>query len=121
MKYPYILFFNAQCMFFNYIRSRRFLFLLGTVYMVSLVLNAIGIHMWLPSCPIYKLTGYECLGCGTNRALIDLLGLKVREAWHHNPLVFFYIPAIIFLIGKDFHTYFLKFKHSKQYNEYGKI
>jgi hypothetical protein len=39
---------------------------------------------WFPSCPFRALTGYECPGCGTLRAMHQLLHGHVLAAWHLN-------------------------------------
>jgi len=85
------------------------------------VLNAAGIEVWLPGCPIYQVTGIECLGCGMNRALIEFIRFRFMEAWHLNPLVFFYIPVVSIFIAKDFYRYFLNCKHANPIIQYGKI
>jgi hypothetical protein len=77
-------------------------------------MNALGMPVWLPSCPIYQITGHECFGCGINRALIDMLSFKAHDAWQHNKLIFFYIPLFVFAAGRDFYLYVTKYKHSKQ-------
>ena len=71
--------------------SSQWLFAVIGVYTTALILNAIGFAAWLPSCPIYDLTGLECLGCGINRAAILLLRGNVIEAYLSNPLIFLYI------------------------------
>jgi hypothetical protein len=93
-------------MLLRYLSSRKILVLIGAVYLISLILNAIGVPVWLPFCPIKALTGYECLGCGTNRALIDLLSFRISEAWQHNKLIFFFLPIIAYLLGRDFHRFY---------------
>ena len=108
-------------MVLSYLKSRRFLLLLLSIYFVSVVLNAAGIKVWLPGCPIYQVSGIECIGCGLNRAFIDLVRFRFIEAWHHNPLVFFYIPIVAFFIAKDFYRYLFHNKNSNQFNEYEKI
>ena len=108
-------------MVLSYLKSRRFLLLLLSIYFGCVALNAAGIEVWLPVCPIYQVSGIECIGCGLNRAFIDLVRFRYIEAWHHNPLVFFYIPIVVYFIAKDFYKCFLKYKNSNQLNEYGKI
>jgi hypothetical protein len=49
-----------------------------------------------PRCPSKWLTGYDCPGCGTLRALHALLHGNIANAWSYNPALFFAIPAIIF-------------------------
>ena len=51
------------------------------------------------SCPFYKITGYQCSGCGSQRAFHEILHLNFREAFHQNALVLFGIPyfSLIFI------------------------
>ncbi|WP_460190533.1 DUF2752 domain-containing protein [Urechidicola sp. KH5] len=50
-----------------------------------------------PKCPLYATTGIYCPGCGSQRALHDLLHLDIAGVWHHNPL---------FIIGGLFILYY---------------
>ncbi len=52
----------------------------------------------MPRCAFRTLTGYECPGCGVQRALHALLHGHLAEAWHYNAYVFFALPAAIFYI-----------------------
>lgn len=47
-----------------------------------------------PKCPFLSLTGLYCPGCGSQRAIHDLLHLKVFSSLDHNLLV---IPALLLL------------------------
>ena len=53
---------------------------------------------WMPKCPVYVLTGLECPGCGTQRALHALLHGNPAEAWKHNALLMISLPVIIWMI-----------------------
>jgi len=37
-------------------------------------------------CPFHAVTGLLCPGCGSLRAMHDLLNLRVSDAFRHNPL-----------------------------------
>lgn len=54
--------------------------------------------IWLPKCPIYILTGYECPGCGIQRALHQLLHLNIKKALGYNPFLAIALPYIILLL-----------------------
>ncbi len=62
-----------------------------------------------PTCPFLHITGYECPGCGTQRALHSLLHLNIVDAFRYNALILFLIPYIVlgfyleFLNGKKHH------------------
>lgn len=47
-----------------------------------------------PKCPSLLITGYECPGCGSQRAIHDLLHLRIGKAFSHNILVPIAIPYI---------------------------
>ena len=51
---------------------------------------------WFLSCPLKSVTGYDCPGCGTQRALHALLHFRIREAFCLNPL--FVIALVLFLV-----------------------
>jgi len=42
---------------------------------------------FFPSCPFHSLTGLYCPGCGSQRAIYDLLHAKFLRAFSHNPLL----------------------------------
>lgn len=54
---------------------------------------------WFPKCPSKYVTGYDCPGCGTSRALHALMHGDVAAAWHFNAAIFFAIPLILFLVA----------------------
>ena len=50
---------------------------------------------FFPPCLFYKLTGYQCAGCGSQRAIHSLLHFDIVSAFKYNLIV---VPAI-FLIA----------------------
>lgn len=53
-----------------------------------------------PRCLLQAITGYDCPGCGTQRALHAILHARVGEAWAFNPAVFFAVPmAALYLLA----------------------
>ncbi len=54
-----------------------------------------------PRCPSKLITGYDCPGCGSLRALHALCHGDIATAWHFNPALFFAIPLIIIYIIAD--------------------
>ena len=48
-----------------------------------------------PSCPFHKLTGYQCPGCGMQRALHEILHGNFKTAFLYNPLPFILFPYIL--------------------------
>ena len=43
---------------------------------------------FFPACPVRALTGFQCPGCGTTRALHALLHGDVQAAFRFNPMLF---------------------------------
>jgi hypothetical protein len=44
---------------------------------------------FFPKCPFHTITGLYCPGCGSQRAIHDLMHLNIFEAINHNALMFF--------------------------------
>ena len=55
---------------------------------LGLALAALLLHLLGIGCPIRRLTGIPCAGCGMSRALLLLLQGRLREAAAYHPLVF---------------------------------
>lgn len=55
-----------------------------------------------PRCPSLMLTGWQCPGCGSQRAIHSLLHLQIAQAWRFNPIVVFFIPyaLILFIVSE---------------------
>lgn len=49
-----------------------------------------------PPCPIFYLTGWYCPGCGSLRALHQLLHGNLRAAWAMNPLAILCLPFVAY-------------------------
>ena len=54
------------------------------------------VSIFFPKCPFHTITGLYCPGCGSQRAIHDLMHLNIFEAINHNALMFF---AFTFGIG----------------------
>lgn len=50
---------------------------------------------YFPECPFHYLTGLDCPGCGSQRALHYLLHFDIKEAFLRNPLLVISIPYLI--------------------------
>ncbi len=63
-----------------------------------------------PPCPFLALTGYNCPGCGTLRALHQLLNGQLLAALDYNPLTVFFLPfvAYAFIAGMGESVFRLK-------------
>ena len=51
-----------------------------------------------PQCPFRLLTGLQCPGCGTTRALHHLLHGRFEEAFRLNPMIFVLIAVALFAL-----------------------
>ncbi|HWA35206.1 MAG TPA: DUF2752 domain-containing protein [Cyclobacteriaceae bacterium] len=49
---------------------------------------------YFPACPFRTLTGHLCPGCGSQRAVHDLLHLHVANAFMLNPLLVISLPYV---------------------------
>ncbi|WP_369074733.1 DUF2752 domain-containing protein [Flammeovirga yaeyamensis] len=50
---------------------------------------------FFPKCPLKYTTGLECPGCGSQRAIHQLLNFNLIAAFKYNPLLVLSIPYII--------------------------
>ncbi len=57
-----------------------------------------------PACPFHSITGFYCTGCGSQRALHDLMHLDLAGSFSHNLL----FPPAILLLGMHFGNRILK-------------
>ena len=54
-----------------------------------------------PKCPFFLLTGLKCPGCGSQRAIHQLLTLHLGEAFRYNAFMVLAIPLILFLLAAE--------------------
>ena len=54
-------------------------------------------NTFFPKCPFFWATGLKCPGCGSQRALHQLLHFHVKAAFQYNAFLVLSIPIIIFL------------------------
>lgn len=54
--------------------------------------------MPFPRCPFLVLTGWECPGCGSQRAIHSLLHLDIAAAWRYNAMLVLSIPYVVLLL-----------------------
>jgi hypothetical protein len=60
-----------------------------------------------PQCPSRYVTGYDCPGCGSQRAVHAVLNGDLEKAFDYNPLLFFLLPYGI-LVGVFEWIFFLR-------------
>lgn len=56
---------------------------------------------YMPRCTFKAVTGYDCPGCGFQRALHAALHGEFAEAWRYNAFVFFAVPAALCFIAAE--------------------
>ncbi len=58
--------------------------------------TAVGFY---PECPLYAASGYQCPGCGTQRAVHELLNFNFGAALRQNPVVVLGMPYLVLGLG----------------------
>ena len=69
--------------------------LAGAVYLFVFEPGKSG---FFPACPFRLLTGFTCPGCGTTRALHEILHGHFAAAFMLNPLLLLAIPFLLFAL-----------------------
>lgn len=59
-------------------------------------------YAWMPQCVFHRLTGLQCMGCGSQRVIHALLHGDIEGAFHANALLVAGLPFIFFLIYLEF-------------------
>jgi hypothetical protein len=54
-----------------------------------------------PPCPVHYLTGWYCPGCGSLRAIHQLLQGDLRAAWTMNPLSMLLFPFLAYGLARE--------------------
>lgn len=67
---------------------------------------------WMPQCIFYKVTGLQCMGCGTQRVIHSLLHGDISSAWQANRFLVISLPFLIFLIWVEL----TRLRHPKIYS-----
>lgn len=78
--------------------------LIGIAVILALLLYLLvdpSTGKYFPKCPFYALTGLKCAGCGTQRAIHQLLNLHFAKAFSYNAAMVLSIPLLAFLFGAD--------------------
>ena len=69
-----------------------------TVGAIALFVLEPGKSPFLPGCPFRALTGFTCPGCGTTRALHQLLHGNLLAAFQFNPLLILSLPFLLYAL-----------------------
>ncbi len=70
-----------------------------------------SIHPFFPKCPFLAVTGLQCPGCGSQRAIHQLLHLNIASAFRQNPIVVLYMPYVVMGIYLEYLGGNKKFPH----------
>ena len=93
--------------------KQKNLWILGLLFLaVALYYFFLNPHQqtdFFMSCPFYKITGYQCPGCGSQRAFHEVLHFHFLEAFKQNALFVLGIPYVLLI----FYANFNKEKHQK--------
>lgn len=54
---------------------------------------------YFPRCMFHEITGLQCPGCGSQRALHSLLRGDFSAAWHYNALFILELPLLVLLVA----------------------
>jgi hypothetical protein len=83
-------------------RLRKAVFWTGSLLVTA---GAAAVYHWnpetariFPICPVYRLTGCYCPGCGMTRALHQLLHGNIPGALHFNPLLVLSMPVLCYWV-----------------------
>ena len=74
--------------------------ILGAVYFVFDPLKS----SFFPSCPFKSFTGLDCPGCGSQRAIHELMHLNFKKAFEYNALLVLSIPYLLLLMVFNFES-----------------
>ncbi|WP_232729111.1 DUF2752 domain-containing protein [Ulvibacter sp. MAR_2010_11] len=83
------------------------LLLLGGGFVFFYLFNPSQHSFFLP-CPFKYLTGFNCPGCGSQRAIHHLLHGDVFTAFGLNPLLILSLPLILYSLGLRLWNYIFK-------------
>lgn len=61
---------------------------------LALFLGLLAVLLLRPACPILRLTGFSCAGCGGSRMFACLLRGEWGGALSQNPYLFFAVPLL---------------------------
>ncbi len=57
---------------------------------------------WAPKCLLRTMTGFDCPGCGSGRALHNLLHLRIAKGLAYNPILALAIPYVALLLWLEY-------------------
>jgi hypothetical protein len=58
-------------------------------------------YSFFPKCTFYRITGWQCPGCGTQRAFYHLLHLDLKKAVSYNPFFIIGLPVLALALALE--------------------
>ena len=83
---------------------------LGGGFLLYYFNNPTNNSLFLP-CPFKLLSGYNCPGCGSQRAIHQLLHGNITSAFQLNPLMVLSLPLIMYGLGTRVYNYVFEASH----------
>jgi len=87
--------------FFTFFVDKKTKIVIGAVMGILLMAAMILFYSFdpetqplFPKCPFFLVTGYQCPGCGSQRAIHDLLHADIGSALKHNAFMVLALPYI---------------------------
>jgi len=71
---------------------------LGSIFVIYYFFNPSD-HSFFLACPFKYATGYDCPGCGSQRAMHQLAHGNIANAFEFNPLMVLSIPLVLYGFG----------------------
>lgn len=71
----------------------------GAFFYVYFNFNPIAGKIPFPKCPTYTFLHLNCPGCGSQRAVHELLHLNIAKAFSYNPLFITTLPFLVYIFG----------------------
>ncbi len=78
----------------RFMRKKIIFIIIIVVGLVCYLLLGDYFHFYL-FCPIKKITGLYCPGCGVTRMLLSILKGEFYQAFRYNPLIFICLPLFL--------------------------
>jgi hypothetical protein len=89
-------------------KTRAMIYVIAIVFVMFIIIYGIfdpAQVNFFPKCPFRLLTGLKCPGCGSQRAIHQLLCLHIGAAFRYNAFLVISIPLLAFLIIADLLRY----------------
>lgn len=86
-------------------RSRSWIF--WTLMLAAVAVAAVyfifdpATTVWMPKCPLHLLTGWDCPGCGSQRAIHALAHGDFESAFRANALLVVMLPYLVLLLFSE--------------------